>query len=107
MSLCSDEFILIKIIATLRPATSELSSIEELINCGANVLRINFSRGTLDAFSSLLEKVREASKNLWQNIGVLGDFFGPKFLIDKVAHEEVDSKIGHASTRIRSLKENV
>jgi pyruvate kinase len=90
MSTSNHEFILTKIIATLGPATSEVSDMVEMIENGANVFRVNFSHGELDSFKILLDNIREASKRTGHNIGVLADLSGPKFRIGKVAEGGVE-----------------
>ena len=87
-------FILTKIIATVGPATSEVSKIVEMIESGANVFRVNFSHGELESFKTLLDNIREASKKSGHNIGVLADLSGPKFRIGKVNEGGVELEPG-------------
>lgn len=94
MPTINHEFILTKIIATLGPATSEVSDMVEMIEKGANVFRINFSHGNLESFKTLLDNTRAASEKTGGNIGVLADLSGPKFRIGKVAEGGVELEPG-------------
>ncbi|MBI5587002.1 MAG: pyruvate kinase [Deltaproteobacteria bacterium] len=67
-----------KIVATLGPATSSLTAIEELIKAGVNVVRLNFSHGTREEHGRLISSVREVSKRLELPVGILLDLQGPR-----------------------------
>ena len=69
-----------KIIATLGPATASVKGIKELIDAGADVLRINFSHGT-DAFiQQLFDTVNELRID-YPYIAILADLEGPKIIV--------------------------
>jgi pyruvate kinase len=70
-----------KIIATLGPATDKPDVVEQLINAGADVFRLNFSHGDADEQRRRVNMVREASKRAGKHIGILGDLQGPKIRI--------------------------
>lgn len=67
-----------KIIATLGPATSTQSKIEELITAGVNVFRLNFSHGDHQSHLELINTIRRASEKTGAYAGILGDLCGPK-----------------------------
>ena len=94
MSSPGHQLLLTKIIATLGPASSDVSTIVGLIKSGANVFRINFSHGDFESFKSLLGNIRKASKETEQNVGVVGDLCGPKLRIGKVADGGVELEPG-------------
>ena len=50
-----------KIVATIGPATREPEVLRELIEAGADVLRLNFSHGTEQEHAETVSRVREAS----------------------------------------------
>lgn len=85
---------LTKIIATLGPATSEVSIIVRLIEEGARVFRLNFSHGSFEGFGKLLAAVREASRKIGIHVGVMGDLCGPKIRIGEVIPGGVMLAIG-------------
>jgi pyruvate kinase len=77
-------YLLTKIIATLGPASAEPENIRQLIEEGARVFRVNFSHGSFEGFSRLIDNVREASRSTGIPVAVLGDLSGPKIRIGKV-----------------------
>ncbi|MGP1309460.1 MAG: pyruvate kinase [Phycisphaerales bacterium] len=89
-----DQPSLTKIIATLGPSTDEPGMLERLITAGVNVVRLNFSHGTLEEHKSRLDMARDASRKLHQPIAVLGDLGGPKIRVTKVDGEIVEVESG-------------
>jgi pyruvate kinase len=79
------ELILTKIIATLGPASAGVENIKTLIHEGVRVFRVNFSHGSFEGFSDLIDNVRNASNETNIPIAVLGDLSGPKIRVGKVA----------------------
>lgn len=73
-----------KIVATLGPASNTPTKIEELINAGANVFRLNFSHGTHTQHGRMLRVIRKISENLGKPVGILQDLSGPKLRISAV-----------------------
>ncbi|MDY0121051.1 MAG: pyruvate kinase [Sulfurimonas sp.] len=67
-----------KIVATIGPASDSLEMIEALILEGVNVFRLNFSHGSHEYHSSVLQKIRQAEQNTGYMVGVLQDISGPK-----------------------------
>lgn len=82
-----------KILATIGPASDSLEMIESLISAGVNVFRLNFSHGTHEYHSKVLQRIRQAEKNTGLLTGVLQDISGPKI------------RVGHLETSF-NLKEN-
>ncbi|HEU4984004.1 MAG TPA: pyruvate kinase, partial [Nitrososphaera sp.] len=67
-----------KIIATVGPATDSYESIYELINAGANGIRMNFSHGTQEEHFGRIAWVRQASRELGKPVSIIQDLQGPK-----------------------------
>jgi pyruvate kinase len=67
-----------KILATLGPASRELAVIENLIQAGANGVRINMSHGTQAEKEDDIRNARTAAKNLQRPLAILVDLSGPK-----------------------------
>jgi pyruvate kinase len=78
------DLILTKIIATLGPASAGVENIKLLINEGARVFRVNFSHGSVEGFSALIDQVRLASSESGVPVAVLGDLSGPKIRVGKI-----------------------
>lgn len=72
-----------KIVTTLGPATDMPGVIEDLIQAGANVVRLNFSHGTFEDHQKRVNAVREAAAKLERPVGIMGDLQGPKIRIGK------------------------
>jgi pyruvate kinase len=83
-----------KIVATVGPATRDRDKLAELIEAGADVLRINFSHATPDEHARRIEAVREASAHVGKEVGVLGDLPGPKLRLGDIAGDVVELKEG-------------
>jgi len=74
-----------KIVATLGPASSSPEMIERLLQAGVDLFRLNFSHGTLDDKSSLINAIRAASAKLGREVGILADLQGPKIRTGKMS----------------------
>lgn len=72
-----------KIVATLGPATDTPEALENLINAGTNVVRLNFSHGSPEEHLQRAQMVRDAAARLGKVVGILGDLQGPKIRIDR------------------------
>lgn len=73
-----------KILATIGPASDSLEMIEKLIRAGVNVFRLNFSHGTYEYHSEVLERIRIAEKNTGLLTGVMQDISGPKIRVGMI-----------------------
>jgi pyruvate kinase len=85
-----------KILATLGPATDQPGVLEQLIEAGVNVVRLNFSHGTPDQHAGRVAKVREIAASIGREVGVLADLQGPKIRIEKFASDKVQLLSGQA-----------
>lgn len=72
-----------KIVATIGPASSDLKTIEDLIQAGVNVFRFNFSHGSHEDHKKRFELVQQASLNTGKTVAVLQDLQGPKLRVGK------------------------
>jgi len=73
-----------KIVCTLGPATDHPGVIEQLIECGMDVARVNASHGHHADHARRIERVRNASLALGQPVAILLDLPGPKFRIGEL-----------------------
>jgi pyruvate kinase len=83
-----------KIVATLGPATDDPKVLDELIEAGVDVVRLNFSHGTPEEHHDRAEKVRNRARAHGRQIGVLVDLQGPKIRIDNFKNGSVELKEG-------------
>jgi len=72
-----------KIVATLGPASESPEVVDQLVQAGVNIVRLNFSHGTADDHVHRAEAVREAAARHGVIVGVLADMQGPKIRIGK------------------------
>ncbi|BAZ95337.1 pyruvate kinase [Thiohalobacter sp. COW1] len=72
-----------KIIATLGPATDDPKALDELIQAGVDVVRLNFSHGSHEEHRNRCETVRNRARAHGRQVGVLVDLQGPKIRIER------------------------
>lgn len=71
-----------KIVATLGPSTDDPKVLDEMIQAGVDVVRVNFSHGCADDHMRRAEQVRNRARAHGRQVGVLVDLQGPKIRID-------------------------
>lgn len=76
-----------KIVATLGPASSSAEVIGELIDCGVNIFRLNFSHGSHESHSKNVDIIRQLTGSKNCHVGILGDLQGPKIRIGNLQQE--------------------
>ena len=72
-----------KIVATLGPASSSPEVLERMVLAGIDVVRMNFSHGTVDDHKSRAAGIRAAAAKFGRTVGILGDLQGPKIRVGK------------------------
>lgn len=72
-----------KIVATLGPATDNVSILRQMVAAGLDVVRLNFSHGDAEDHIRRAEMVREAARAEGREVGVLADLQGPKIRIER------------------------
>ncbi|WP_415911944.1 pyruvate kinase [Neptuniibacter sp. QD37_11] len=87
-----------KIVATLGPASDSPAVISQLIQSGVDVVRLNFSHGTVSDHKISAQRVREAAKSANRYVAILGDLQGPKIRISRFVDGKVLLKAGQAFT---------
>jgi len=78
-----------KIVATLGPASESKAVIDEMIEAGLDVVRLNFSHGNAEDHIARAALVRDRAEAHGRPIGILVDLQGPKIRIDRF----IDGKI--------------
>lgn len=78
-----------KIVATLGPATSEKSVLQDMIKAGVDVFRINFSHADYDAVRERVQTIRALNEEFGYNVGILADLQGPKLRVGIMKDEAV------------------
>ena len=67
-----------KIIATIGPASGDALVLEQLINAGVDICRLNFSHGSHEAHAETFHRIRAAAARASKVVGILQDLSGPK-----------------------------
>ncbi|MBK5257847.1 MAG: pyruvate kinase, partial [Vicinamibacteria bacterium] len=77
-----------KIVATIGPASSTETILDQLIAAGASVFRLNFSHGSHEDHSRTFASIRAMAKKRGKAVAILQDLSGPKIRTTKVASVE-------------------
>ena len=90
-----------KIVATLGPSSSSSEQIEALARAGLNVARLNMSHGSQEDHAKTIKKIRDVSKVIQRQIGILMDLQGPKIRVAKIDKNIMlgDGDIAYIGTR--------
>jgi pyruvate kinase len=70
-----------KIVATMGPASTSEATIEQLIQAGMNVARLNFSHGNHESHAARTSVLRAVSRRLNRPLAILQDLQGPKIRV--------------------------
>lgn len=83
-----------KIVATVGPACDTYEKLLELVKCGVNVFRLNFSHGNHEDKRKIIENIRAITKNEPYNIAILADLQGPKLRVGDLEDGKILLKSG-------------
>lgn len=89
-----------KIICTIGPSSWSSEKIEELVDAGMNVARLNFSHGTHEEKLEAIKKIKKIRRETGKNIGILQDLGGPKIRTGNLPEAGIDLPDG---TTVRLL----
>jgi len=87
-----------KIVATLGPASENLTTIKKLVKAGMDVVRLNFSHGTHANHAMLISNVRQASKSEKKTVAILQDLQGPRIRIGNIPTKGFELMVGQNIT---------
>ncbi len=83
-----------KIVATIGPATESEPALDSLIKAGVDVLRLNFSHGSVEEHMARAENIRRIGNENNRHLAILVDLQGPKIRTRKFRHGSVDLALG-------------
>lgn len=91
-----------KVIATLGPASQ--GRLDEMINAGVNVFRLNFSHKSAkedhELLSEVIKNIREAADRCDKPVAIMGDLQGPKFRIGELKDHQAIQLVPGAKLRL-------
>jgi pyruvate kinase len=77
-----------KIVCTLGPASSRAGVLRQMMRAGMDVVRLNFSHGTLDEHQDKIRLVRMLNKKYHRHIRILGDLEGYRMRIGELKGQQ-------------------
>ncbi len=83
-----------KIVATLGPATDDPKVLDKVIEAGVDVVRINFSHGSVEEHIRRVDMVRDRARAYDREVAVLVDLQGPKIRIERFRDGKVKLEEG-------------
>lgn len=83
-----------KIVCTIGPSSDSPAMLEQMLEAGMNVARLNFSHGDFHEHAELIRRIREASEKTGREVAIMADLPGPKIRIGTLAEEEVELENG-------------
>ncbi|MBI1360153.1 MAG: pyruvate kinase [Alphaproteobacteria bacterium] len=90
-----------KILATIGPASDGAHRMEELLEAGVNVFRLNFSHGDHAQHAARIAAAREAEDAIGRPLALLADLQGPKLRLGDLPGGGFDVRIS-AELRLRA-----
>ncbi len=87
-----------KIVCTLGPSTEDKETIREMIRCGMNVARLNFSHSTYEEHARRIQIIRELRQEMETPIALLLDTKGPEIRLRDFEGGKVHIKKDHRFT---------
>lgn len=83
-----------KIVCTIGPASQDVTVLEQLIDAGMNVARLNFSHGTLASHGTAIQAIREAARRSRATVAILQDLQGPRIRLGALPEGGVELAAG-------------
>lgn len=86
------------IIATLGPASSSKTVLNQMIREGVDVFRLNFSHSSQEEHLKLINLIRELNLELGTNVSILADLQGPKLRVGEIENDLIYLNAGDIVT---------
>src|ERR687898_393976 len=74
-----------KIVATIGPASQDPEVLQQMVEAGMDVARLNFAHGNSEQHTEIAAAIREGAERAGRDVAILGDLPGPKLRIGPVA----------------------
>jgi len=89
-----------KIVCTIGPASETPAMLDQLIESGMNVARLNFSHGTHDSHARAIAAIRRAAVQRETAVAILQDLQGPRIRVGNLPKSGIEVTAGQ-SVRLR------
>ncbi len=83
-----------KIVCTIGPASESPETIDQLIDAGMNVARLNFSHGDHEEHKARIQTIRDVSRKKGKVVGILLDTKGPEIRTHSMKDGEIELLAG-------------
>lgn len=83
-----------KILCTMGPACDSVATLQQMIEAGMNMARLNMAHGDLDEHRRRIATVRQAAELAGVNIPILMDIKGPEIRIGQLQEPSYELQIG-------------
>ena len=91
-----------KIVATVGPASETPEKLQQLIEAGVDLFRLNFAHGNYPWFEKVVGSIRELSRQRGRPVGILGDLSGPKIRLGVLPDEGLRLRQGSMVEFVRA-----
>ncbi len=79
-----------KIVATIGPATSSYEMLRHIVEEGVDVCRLNFSHGSYEDHSKVIENIRKVNEDTESFVSMLLDLQGPKLRVGEMENGKIE-----------------
>ncbi len=87
-----------KIVCTIGPASESPAVMEQMIQAGMNVARLNFSHGDFAGHQKVIADLRQTARAMGRRLAIMADLPGPKIRIGQLAKEPIELRSGDSFT---------
>lgn len=83
-----------KIVCTIGPSSESPDIMQQMMQEGMDVARLNFSHGDFDRHAKIIEDLKKASLKAGKRIAIMADLPGPKMRIGRLLKEPIELRPG-------------
>ncbi len=87
-----------KIVCTIGPASDSSETLEQMVQAGMNIARLNFSHGDFGGHKATIERIRAAATAVGEQVAIMADLPGPKMRIGELEEEPIWLRAGEHFT---------